>query len=184
MAVAIAGDNNRREYWFGNESRSRFVYISFLLLILPGIVSIGGLIPINENKIPSWPFGTLFFGLIYFGLAITFSISKRKLDDPEEFKKLERNILNVTWEMGVDGFVMIVSSVLGIMAMLVINQEFYSGTETAIGIWLLLSVFTSAINSIVLLRTNDISDKRTNTQTQSKYLKKTQKSKGRLHKLK
>jgi len=45
MAIAIAGDSKRRDYWFGNEPRSLFVYISFLLLFLPGFVSISGLIP-------------------------------------------------------------------------------------------------------------------------------------------
>ncbi len=79
MAVAIAGDSKRRDYWFGHEARSLFVYKSFLLLLLPGFVSIGGLIP-SAGKVPSWVFVTLFWG--YFILYLLSSLGSEEKSLP------------------------------------------------------------------------------------------------------
>src|SRR5215216_6208508 len=79
MAVAIAGDSKRRDYWLGHESRSLFVSLSFLILLLPGFISIGGLIPpTSDGNIPSWVSVCFILGLLYLTLAIVFFFRKRK----------------------------------------------------------------------------------------------------------
>jgi len=156
MAVAIAGDSKRRDYWFGHEARSLFVYISFLLLLLPGFVSIGGLIPPSiKTTIPSWPFTTFVLGVLYSTLAVVFFFRKRKLAEPEEFKRLEQRFSKVNSEMGLFGFAMIFVSVGGYSGYYTASNLTYSQAETLVGIILFIAMMSGAVASVVLLRVND-----------------------------
>ncbi|MBI5354475.1 MAG: hypothetical protein HZB50_17680 [Chloroflexi bacterium] len=157
MAIAIAGDSKRREYWLENKSRSLFVYINFLILLLPGFISIGGLIPQSPNTVfTAWMFTALSFGLLYSNLAVIFFFRKRKLDDPEEFKRLEKRFFKVNLEMGILGWAMIISSIGGYAACYTLSITDYSNAETYLGIMLFLAMTNGAITSVTLLRANEL----------------------------
>ena len=158
MAVAIAGDNERREYWFGHQARSFFVYICFLLLLLPGFVSIGGLIPPFQDNIPSWPLAAFVLGLIYIALSVSFFFKKKKLTEPDEFKRLEKNFSKVNSEMSFYGIFMIILGVFGFSSHYINSVKIYGQQEPLLGILLFFSMFSGAINSVDLLRTNETSN--------------------------
>jgi hypothetical protein len=153
MAVAIAGDGDRRDYWFRHEARSLFVYVSFLLLLLPGFVSIGGLIP-STYKVPSWAFVTLFLGLLYSALAITFGVRKRKLAEAAEFRRLEKKYLGTISELGFYGFATLFIAAVGGAGAYKASPA-YNLAETGLGALLFLSVLSGAVLSVGLLRNTE-----------------------------
>jgi hypothetical protein len=157
LAIAIAGDNKRRDYWFGNESRSLFIYVSFLLLLFPGFVSLGGLIPpYSKTSIPSWPYASLFLGLIYSLLTISFSIRRKKLKDLKEFERLENKYFKVIPEMGFYGYGLMIFGVLEYVAYHTSSAIVYSKEDTWLGMILFLSLMTSAVNAVLFLRANEM----------------------------
>ena len=93
LAIAIGGDKQRRDYWFENEDRSLFVYICFIMLILPGLVSVSGLIPSDTvfYFLP-WPFFTIILGAVYLRLSCKYSVNKNKLVYTEERKLLKKSL--------------------------------------------------------------------------------------------
>lgn len=157
MAVAIAGDEKRRDYWFGHEARSLFVYIGFLLLLLPGFISIGGLIP-STMRVPAWVFVTMSLGLLYMALAVTFWFRKRKLAEAGEFRRLERKYFGSISELGFYGFaVFFIAAAGGVWALS--TSSAYSKAETWLGIMLFLAELSGAVLSIGLLRNTEKLDK-------------------------
>jgi len=155
MAVAIAGDSKRRDYWFGHEARSLYVRISFLLLVLPGFISIGGLIPL-PGIIPPWPIVTGFYGAIYFILSINFYFMIRKFSEPEEYKRLEKKFSKVNTEMGVFGLSMIVIGLIGFGNFVTPSVDISSFLETVIGMLLFFGTVFGAIAAINLLKANEL----------------------------
>lgn len=157
MAVAIAGDSKRRDYWFGNESRSLFVYITFLLLLLPGFFSIGGLIPTPSNlNIPSWTYTSLSLGILYLLLFITYFFRKKKLAEPEEFERLETKFFKVIWELGTYGIGMVLLGGFGYSTFYTSSVHNYDLLKIGVGIMLLLLTMIGALNSVILLRENNL----------------------------
>jgi len=156
MAIAIAGDSKRRDYWFSHEARSLFVYQSFLFLLLPGFVSLGGLIPSSpDNDSSSWIFSSLIFGFLYALLSLEFFKRKRKLKEPKEFNKLVTKISNVSRDMFTYGITLFFLSIIGIGAFYAesIKNQFQMGIF--LGVVLILAIFSSTVNSVILLRAND-----------------------------
>lgn len=101
LLIALAGDNKSRRFWFGHEPRAIFAYISFTLVVMPGIFSIGSLVftaPSSSDKIiiliPSWPFAAVLTGIFYWFLSGLISDSKNKIRDDPEFLRLDK-ILSV-----------------------------------------------------------------------------------------
>ncbi len=162
MAVAIAGDSKRRDYWFGHRSRSLFVYISFLILLLPGFISIGGLIPSN-GEVPSWIFVTFFFGLLYMMLAVTYFFQKRKLAEPEEFKRLEKRFSKVNSELGFYGLAIFLASIWGWINIYIAATTEYEKAETWLGVVLFFATISGALASVILLRANEETPDTTNS---------------------
>lgn len=154
LAVAIAGDSKRRDYWFVNKSRSLFVYLTFLILLLPGFISVGGLIPLTYI-IPSWVVVSFLFGLLYFLLAITMYFRKRKLADVDEFKRLEKNIFKVNSEIGLLGMGMLIASIYGGFWSYTSPSIEYPNTEGWLGLILFYATVSGAISSVIFLRASE-----------------------------
>ena len=155
MAVAIAGDADRRNYWFGDKARSLFVYISFLLLLLPGFISVGGLIPSYSEKIPSWPYIAFFWGFLYLMLSITFFFRKKKAVRFDEFSRLEKEYAKVNTEMGSVGIVITILAIFNWGGYMISSQSTINQTETLLGITLWILTITSIIQSVDFLRSNE-----------------------------
>ena len=157
LAIAIAGDSKKRDYWFGHEFHSLYVQISFLLLLLPGFVSIAGLITISSKiNIPFWPFAAFTLGLIYSLLAISFFFRRKRLADPEEFRRLENKFFKVIPEMGIYGIILIFLGIFGLSAYYSSAEALFDQIQMWLGIMLIFSVLSAAGNSITLLRANEL----------------------------
>lgn len=157
LAIAIAGDNKIREYWFKHQSRSFYVQISFLLLLLPGFVSIGSLITISsKTNIPTWPYAGMIFGLIYSSLAIGFFFRKKNLADPGEFRRLEHKFFKVIPDMGIYGLALIFLSLFGLSAYYSATRINFDQIQIGFGVLLVFSVLSSTATSIILLRAYEL----------------------------
>jgi MFS family permease len=164
MAVAIAGDSNRRDYWFGHKSRSFFVYINFLLLLLPGFISLSALIT-EINGRPSWTVSAILLGLLFGALSISFFFRKRKLSEPNEYKRLEGKFSKVNREMGLYSVALIFLGVFGYH-----SYDITLGIKTVYaelwtGILLVSMVITSSLNSVIFLQTNTETEGNKETET-------------------
>ena len=154
LAIAVAGDNYRRVFWFGDKSRSTFISICFLLLVLPGFVSIGGLIvPPFETRIPTWPIATIILGSAYFLLSFFYTYIRKKLAEPEEFKKLGKSLFVVIFEMGFYGFFMIIFGAWGYFFYSKFPIANHNPAETLMGILLFVIIFSAVLISFRLLQT-------------------------------
>lgn len=167
LVLAIAGDSNQRTYWFGNEARSVYARQTILILLLPGFISLGGVIPpLTENSIPTWPFSAGLFGLIYLLLAIDYRIRRRKLHDPSEYRRLVTMFSNVNTEMAFFGSSSLFVAILGYFSYRALEQVQYGIFEIALGIFFSTSVVTGALASIAFLKlSKEVDNPESNIQT-------------------
>ncbi len=89
LTVAIAVDVETRQYWLGNRSRRVFAFDHLFLILWPGFISLGGLIPPGFiNAIPAWPYATVVIGLFYVIVLANSYAVYRKREDRHELQKL------------------------------------------------------------------------------------------------
>jgi len=95
MFIGLTLDDDTRKFWF-TETNSIYVNLNLATLLLPGLISLGGLIPqVPLINIPSWMLMTLLIGVLYLYLALAAS---RLRKDPkyQGFKELEKQFGDVT----------------------------------------------------------------------------------------
>lgn len=63
--VALTIDVKSRKFWFGEAHRRRYASIILLYTILPGLVALGGLIPLLHEGVPSWLLLSIFLFAMY-----------------------------------------------------------------------------------------------------------------------
>jgi len=144
LAIAVAGDSKRREFWFTNESKSLFIYRNFLLIFFPGLISVGGLTPLSSIiSIPPWIITT-------FVISLIFIIFHRKIKNKKETRELEKRnsvILNPL-EIGLCGIIL---SILAFIAAWVNSEKIYAIYEASFCVILLFSVISGTFFTIQLI---------------------------------
>jgi hypothetical protein len=149
--VAITLDSATRDYWFGQYPHSRYAYINFLVMLMPGFLSLGGLVIVGNEKImPSWPFAGIFlclvYGSFYFGL--------RKLRKDPNFAQIveierELNIANtVFW----DTVFLLALSIFGFSSSYVNNTSTLGQQEFGLKVLISFSIIGSTLSIIIFTR--------------------------------
>jgi hypothetical protein len=107
--LALTLNDTTREFWF-SETNSAYVNLNLATLILPGIISLGGLIPqVPFLKIPSWVWMTLFIGLLYLYLAFRTAFITRNIRY-KGFPKIEKQFGDVRFGLWIYSLHMILVS--------------------------------------------------------------------------
>lgn len=159
MLVALAGDSERRKFWFQNKSRAIYALLKLLLLLLPGILSVGGLIaPTPRNlggvfrRVPSWPLASVFIGIVY--LLESMWLSRLRREGDVAFRKVEQvlgetGMTRVTVLLGV---LLSFASVFGWFGYRHSQRVLIAQASDLLGVLLSLSVLIGTIDSVLLFR--------------------------------
>ena len=173
LAIAIAGDADHRNYWFNDKTRSLFLYFNFLLLLLPGFISVGGLIPSYSKKVPTWPYIAFFWGVIYIILSIIFFFRKKKAVRLDKFARLEKKYSKINTELGFFGIITVIIAAFSWGGYMEASQSTINQTEMLLGVILWISTLSSVLQSVDFLRSNKEDSKRNNENNIDKLDEKT-----------
>lgn len=114
VSFAIAGlvfigltlDDETRKFWF-SEANAVYVNTNLLLIILPGLVSLGGLIPqVPFLLIPSWAWMNLLIGGLYFSVTIIYNLKTKRMPKYRPIFDTEKRFGTVTSDLLVHVFML------------------------------------------------------------------------------
>lgn len=148
--VSLTFDANTRDFWFGQETNRRYVYINLLVMVFPGFLALGRLIAFPGEI--SWVFpgcSMLFFCLFLWVYRLVGKLKKESnflaIVDIDRILDIRRSVFSV----------LIVSffCTLGIVNYFAKNQDSAKMFDYFLGFFLLSLIFTSIINISVFFRT-------------------------------
>lgn len=159
MFIAVAGDPENRKFWLGYRPRAVFVYICFMMLLLPGLLAIGGLIFTSSSSndklvviAPSWPIAAAAIGSLYLYVSRLISGWKNQPQDYKELLRLDKK-LPVIGLLSLLGLAFILLAILGGVGYLVKASVVYSAyVEIAMGVFLGMAACLGGLIAIQFLR--------------------------------
>jgi len=156
VLVTLGGDQESREAWFRRRSHRIYANATFILFVLPGLLSLGGLIPSWPNaRIPAWPITTALISLLYFWIGRVMKDGIAELLHPQEFARLEIRIIGIQEQFELYGIPLFVLATLAYFLYWNSISEGVATTAIFFSGILVSMLFLSALNLTALLRASD-----------------------------
>lgn len=147
--VAITVDPDSKDFWLGDKTLSQYVTVIFFMMLLPGLISIGWLIPFSLFSIPAslYVTGTSFFVYcyVYFDLLKFYKSSAYKQIANFETSLDAKGIL----KFNIIGLVVLIGASMYISF---VDNSLNNSLSSAIGIYLFVLILSSVIPPYVFLR--------------------------------
>lgn len=160
LTVAVAVDKETRLYWFGNRGRRSFAFNHLFLILWPGFVSLGGLIPPAYNgAIPAWPYATAIIGLIYLIILFSSYSTYRNREDKQELQKLLKLFSNPVTIILIYSIALFYLCLSGYLSYL-LTPDKSLGNESGLAVILIALTAHAVLAAALMLRPLDsLSDK-------------------------
>lgn len=156
--VSVTFDAETRKFWFYEKFYSRYTYFTFLVMLFPGFLSIGGLVSAKENEFPAWTITGLIFLFIYIWVFLEF----RKLKKSYEYKKIKEleYSLDVYGTLRFHLVFLLILPAYGFLCYVVDQHSILRGVETIVRTYICLSVASNVLPMMVFTKkiVNDKND--------------------------
>ena len=142
-------------FWFGDKHRRIIIITNLLLVLLPGFVSLFGLIPITIQGAPylSWIYSAGFFGAIYFLSALhLFSYARKSKDALANLRELEEDLGRPRRLMPVNGLLLIFTTGAAMAGAFYESSVFFYIAKILLLVIFLEGMVLSTLNIPAILR--------------------------------